>query len=303
MSDNSVHARAREDFNKARLRQIFDGIFTILSPEKNELLSFYDVKPILKPKSETLRGKMTIPIEQIVGSEGRYQDFNKAFLPRTDNLRGRWESVDRAHLSYVTLPPIKLYKIGNAFFVKDGNHRVSVAKTQGVEYIDAEVTELSSEISVTPETTRAALTRNIIEYEKEQFIKNTGFDGFMDMKDLDFSEPGRFQEILNHILGHKYFLNQTSEKELSLEECALSWYSYIYLPITALIEREGLLARFPGRSKGDLYLWTVKHWDDLKRKRGNKVPFRAAARDFADTYGRGFLRRLRDFFGGRREKP
>lgn len=297
MSGNVVHTQARDDFNKARVREIFDSILSILSPEKKELLSFYDVKNILKPKAEYYRGMMTVPIDRIVGSEGRYQDFNKAFLPRTDHLRGRWESVDRAHISDIILPPVKLYKIGDAFFVKDGNHRISVAKMQGVDFVDAEVVELSADIHVSPGMSRAELIRGIIAYEKERFIENTGFDGIMDMNDLDFSEPGRFQEILQHILGHKYYINQVSEKELSLEEGALSWYGFIYHPIIVLIDREGLLARFPGRTRGDLYLWTVKHWDSVKKRGGKRVSFVAAAKDFSRKYGRGFFSRIKDLFG------
>ncbi|TFG62292.1 MAG: transcriptional regulator [Spirochaetales bacterium] len=294
--DNTVHAQAREDFKKARLREIFAGIFTILSPEKKELLSFYDVKSILKPKSETYRGMMTVPIAMIAGSEGRYNDFDRAFLPRSDHMRGRWESVDRAHLTDVILPPVKLYKIRDAYFVKDGNHRVSVAKMKGVEFIDAEVVELSSEIHVDPGMTKAGLERSIIVYEKEQFIRNTGFDTVIDTSALDFSEPGRYLEILQHILGHKYYLNQTSEKEINLPEAAFSWFNFIYSPIIALLEEEGLLSKFPGRTKGDLYLWTVKHWDRLKGRQGKRISFRTAAREFSKRYGRGFFSRLLSLF-------
>ena len=296
MMDNTVHAQAREDFKKARLREIFAGIFTILSPEKKELLSFYDVKSILKPKSETYRGMMTVPIAMIAGSEGRYNDFDRAFLPRSDHMRGRWESVDRAHLTDVILPPVKLYKIRDAYFVKDGNHRVSVAKMKGVEFIDAEVVELSSEIHVDPGMTKAGLERSIIVYEKEQFIRNTGFDTVIDTSALDFSEPGRYLEILQHILGHKYYLNQTSEKEINLPEAAFSWFNFIYSPIIALLKEEGLLSKFPGRTKGDLYLWTVKHWDRLKGRQDKRISFRTAAREFSKRYGRGFFSRLLSLF-------
>ena len=78
------------DFYRARHKQIFSGLTAFLRNEKDDLLSFHDIKSILKPQSETYRGMKTVKIEQIVGSEGRYADFNKGFLPRRTHLTNRW---------------------------------------------------------------------------------------------------------------------------------------------------------------------------------------------------------------------
>jgi hypothetical protein len=111
-----------------------------------------------------------VPIEKIVGSEGRYRDFNKTFLPRHNFLRGRWEKVDRAHLKDIVLPPIKLYQIGDYYFVRDGNHRVSVAKSQGVGAIDAEVIEVKSDISLDENVKIEELKETVLKFEKDEFF-------------------------------------------------------------------------------------------------------------------------------------
>jgi hypothetical protein len=134
---------AKEDFNRARLRAIFGRALALLRNEKDQLLSLQEVKALLRPESESYRGLRTVPIERIVGSEGRYLDFNRIFLPKREHLRGRWTRVDLAHYQQVHLPPVTLYEIGGVYFVRDGNHRVSVARTQGAEFIDAEVISLS----------------------------------------------------------------------------------------------------------------------------------------------------------------
>jgi hypothetical protein len=85
------------------------------------------------------RGVQQVPVSKIIGSVDRYHDFDRRFLPTQSHTRPRWESVDIAHHTDVQLPPVQLYKVGEAYFVKDGNHRVSVAKEQGADYIDAEV--------------------------------------------------------------------------------------------------------------------------------------------------------------------
>ena len=146
MNNNYLNDQAIDDFGRARFREKILSILNLLSPEKQQLLSLYDIKSLVKPKNESYKGMKVVAVKDIVGSEGRYRDFNKAFLPRKEHLKNRWVSIDKAHISDVILPPIKLYKIGDVYFVRDGNHRVSVAKMQKVYAIDAEVVELNSEI-------------------------------------------------------------------------------------------------------------------------------------------------------------
>ncbi|MDR2102810.1 MAG: transcriptional regulator, partial [Treponema sp.] len=262
------HVQANEDFNRARTRELLSRIQYFMNTDKNQLLSFSDVKKILKPKTESYKGMQIVPLALIVGSEGRYRDFNKYFLPRSEYLRTRWERVDRAHLEDIALPAIQLYEIGGGYFVRDGNHRVSVARSQGMETIDAEVTSLSSEIAITPGMTADELREKVIKYEKEIFYEKTNFGELTGDFDLDFTTTGRYDVIYNHILVHKYYLNQQSSGELPFSEALISWYQKVYRPITDIIKQEGLYVNFPGNSPSDLYVWIVKHWDFLKKKYG-----------------------------------
>ncbi|MDR0540088.1 MAG: transcriptional regulator, partial [Spirochaetaceae bacterium] len=100
--------KSHEDFNWARGKEMLSRIQFFMHPDKEKLLSFHDVKHILRPRGEAYLGMMTVPINLIVGSEGRYKDFNKFFLPKNDHVRARWESVDRAHIKDIVLPPIQL---------------------------------------------------------------------------------------------------------------------------------------------------------------------------------------------------
>lgn len=277
--------QAAEDFNHARNRAILSRIQHFMNADKDNLLSFNDVKEILKPKNEVYRGMQEIPINKIVGSEGRYRDFNKYFLPRSEFLRTRWENIDRAKLKDIPLPPIQLYEIGGAYFVRDGNHRVSVARAQGGEEIDAEVTSLSSEIAITPSMTAEDLKAAVIEYEKKIFYEKTNFGALTGDTKLDFSNPGRYDVIYNHILVHKYYLNQNVEGELPFDEALVSWYENVYKPIIKIIDEDMLCLNFPGRSPSDLYVWIVKHWDYLKKDNGVHYSIADAARDFSVKYG------------------
>lgn len=292
MGLNHFSARAADDFHKARNRELFSRILSLLKNEKDSLMSLQEIKALLHPTSETYRGLRTVPIAKIVGSEGRYQDFNRYFLPRHNRLRGRWMRVDTAHHQQVTLPPVTLYEIGGLYFVRDGNHRVSVGRLQNVEFIDAEVISLGSRLTLKPGLTADQLRKAVISLEKEEFFKQIGLDQHRQGVLLEFTVTGRYDEIIRHINGHKYYLNLTQAEEISFEEAMLSWYDNVYEPIVRLIESEQFLRYFRGRTAADLYVWIVRHWDDLKKKYGQGFPLEKAAQDFTDRFGQSDNRLL-----------
>ncbi|MDR2095697.1 MAG: transcriptional regulator [Treponema sp.] len=282
---SSIILQSEHDFNRARNKAILSEIQNFMDIDKNRLLSFNDVKDILKPKNQVYKGMQVVPVRMIVGSEGRYRDFNKYFLPKSEHLRIRWQKVDQAHIKDIILPPIQLYEIGGAYFVRDGNHRVSVAHAQGIEHIDAEVISLSSEVNITPSMTVDELRKALIETEKKTFYEKTNFLELTGDDNLVFTEPGRYDVIYNHILVHKYYMNQDVSEEIPFSDALVSWYKNVYSPIISIIRDEWITLNFPGNSQSDLYVWIVKHWDFLKKKNGIHFSISDAARDFSLRYG------------------
>ena len=260
---------ADNEFNHARIKALRESIFSILNPEKKEMLSFYDIKNLIKPKSEFYKGIQTIPLDQIVGSEGRYNDFNRAFLPKHEHLRNRWRSINIAALEDVNLPPIKVFKIGDTYFVRDGNHRVSVARLRGQIDIDAEITEITSEIEMSPDITITELRKKVIAFELNRIRERSGLDKWIDFEEIIFTAPGRYEEMLRHIIGHQEYLTHKTHKTVKIEEAAHSWFLTIYLPVVDIILSENLLERFPGRTESDIYVWVMKHWNDLDDRYGD----------------------------------
>jgi hypothetical protein len=294
MEGNAITQQAYTDFSRARGKALLSQIQNFLNTDRDKLLSFNDVKGILKPKNEVYMGNQTVPIKLVAGSEGRYNDFNKYFLPRKEHLRQRWQRVDEAHIKDIILPPILLYEIGGVYFVRDGNHRVSVAKMQGVEFIDAEVISLSTEMNINPSMTTDELTADLIEYEKNIFYSETLFGDLTDYWDMNFSAPGRYDVIYNHILVHKYYLNEDIEEEIHFNDALVSWYNNVYNPVIKIIREQWLLVNFSGRTEADLYVWIIKHWDFLKKKYG-AYSLAKAAGDFSKKYGQSQGKFLRFF--------
>lgn len=289
---NFYETIAREDFNRARKSALFSELFGLFRYDREELLSLQEVREKLRPRGETYRGMQTVPIDRIVGSEGRYGDFTRQFLPRYEHLRKRWQRVDMAHLSDIILPPISLYEVGGVFFVRDGNHRVSVARAQGVLAIDAEVITLETEIPLYETMTRENLQKAVIAHEREKFYQALHLDTILPGVDLTVTATGRYDELIQHLHGHKYFLNEREVVEIPLEHAIRSWYENVYKPITDTVEKADLLSRFPGRTVTDLYLWIVRHWDQLKQQYGPDFPVDAAVQDYGKRFGRGRVRRF-----------
>ncbi len=213
-----------------------------------------------------------------MGSEGRYREFTKSFLPKNKALRDRWTRVDEALSRGYPLPPVALYKLGGVYFVHDGNHRVSVAKSEGFQVIEAQVTSISSSIGIDPGMSLKEIKKAVIQFERNRFEAATGLTTTQKDYRIVFTETGRYDDIITHIKTLGYVSNNGLQTG-SLKDAALHWYERVYKPIVDIIIEECLLRFFPERTEADLYIWLVKHWDELKSKYGDTYPIRSAARD------------------------
>ena len=140
----SVEEQVDKDFHRALLKASLHRLRAWLRRDRahDRLLSFDEAKGALARWSQAYRGIRTVEVEKIMGSVGRYKDFNEAFLPLKESMGARWGRIDQAYHRGEELPVVSLYKVGDTYFVRDGNHRVSVARYHGVAAIDAEVVEL-----------------------------------------------------------------------------------------------------------------------------------------------------------------
>lgn len=140
----SIEEQVDKDFERVRRRALLRRMRAWLREDvcSDFLPSFEEARRVLGGFIQVPRGIRAVPVAKIVGSVGRTRDFDGAFLPTRASAATRWKRVDRAFYGAEVLSPVRLFKVGDEYFVEDGNHRVSVARYQGVEWIDAEVVEL-----------------------------------------------------------------------------------------------------------------------------------------------------------------
>ena len=247
------------------LRSTMTGWLTkLLTPLKHrrdseEVKSFKERQKDEEAFDTVDRGICSVTVNQIVGSVGRYHDFDGKFRLKQHVPSDRLQNVRKAMREGKPLPRIKLFKIKDEYYVLDGNHRVSAAKEFGYQDIDANIIEF-----VPSKNT----LENILYREKTEFSDKTGLP-----YSIELTEVGQYAHLMKQILNHQDFLRQTEGDSVSFESATLDWYETIYRPLTAIIEKARLIDSFPGRKISDLYTYITFHqWERRSiRKYGSGI--------------------------------
>jgi nucleotide-binding universal stress UspA family protein len=246
-----------------------------------DLLRFEDVRGKLKGRAVRQLGLQEIPLDAIVGSVGRYTDFTRSFLPRRDSDEQRWARVQLAAQDLSGLPPIQVYKIGDVYFVRDGNHRVSVARQFEQTHIQANVTEILTRVPLSPDVQPEEL---LVKAQYTDFLEQTRLDEIRPGADLALTVAWRYHKLLEHIEVHRHYMGLEQQREIPYQEAVAHWYDEVYLPTVRVIRRRGMLRDFAGRTETDLYLWLLEHHAELQEALGWEVQAEEAAEDLAAQF-------------------
>src|SRR6266487_4656490 len=283
MTSTWTRHASQDHFQEARRKAMLTKLLDARRRHPSTMFSLEDVRTRLNIRGQRWLGHQTVPLDHIIGSEGRYSDFDRRFLPRSNALKNRWSSIDRAMQAAIELPPIDLYKIGDVYFVRDGNHRVSVARQQGQIYIDAYVTELIVDVPLGPDLSMRAL---LLKEEYSDFLEWTNLHDLRPDERIEFSELGGYLDLVRHINAHRYYLGQDLKRDIGRDEAVSDWYDQVYMPIVRVIREQNLLKHFPGRTEADLYRWIMEHrWYMLEHSGADPGP-EAAAAEYVALFGR-----------------
>ncbi|MGB8253270.1 MAG: hypothetical protein WCF08_08635, partial [Anaerolineaceae bacterium] len=269
-------SQAREDFRRARRTASLQYIVSQITGKSIDLLPYNEITRRLRATSSSERGLQDVPLDAIIGSVNRYSDYSRSFLPLLESDRDRWVGVmvEITTPGRPGLPPVELYKIGDTYFVKDGHHRISVAKRLRAKYIQAYVTEISSPIPLSKDVTPEEL---ILKEEYALFLAHTQLHQYYPDANLQLSFPGLFATLEEHIKVHRYYMGIDVLKEITYEEAVKHWYATVYQPIADLIRELAILHEFPGRTEADLYVWISDHRTYLQKELGWSIrPEKAA---------------------------
>lgn len=295
-SDAIVSANA--EFERARWQAERERFAAWLLGRDSRLLPFDTIRRNLRQQSSFYRGVQEVPLDLIIGSVGRYDEMTRAFLPLNEGLRQRW--VKMAELAADEgWPPVELYKVSNAYFVRDGNHRVSAARQLKFPTIEAHVWEYPADIEIGP---KDSLDDVLNRFREQLFLEKTGLQLQHPDIDIHFTIGGRYPELQAQIEELRQKLEFIDEREVSFEEAADAWYELVYLPSVQILRQSGLIEAFPGRTEADLFAWMSLHREKLRETYGDFENLSSLAQSLMETYkekpATRMTRRVRSLFGG-----
>ncbi|CAM3158375.1 chromosome partitioning protein ParB [Nocardioides dubius] len=237
-NSGSPRADAEADFLRARRQQVLSSIAGRFraTDDLTSLLSFDEVVTALGYRGEKRLGRLVIPLERVVGTVDKTRDFDRAFRPTSGRARSRWERISQALRRGEEVPPIDVYKLGDLYFVRDGHHRVSVAKSLGLDLIEADVTEIRTEISPQGISVRGDLDRR---HWRRIFLDRVPLPPAA-AAEFDVADPHSYHRLAELVEAWSARRMHAEQHYLNRTECAELWYGEEYLPVRALIEDAGL---------------------------------------------------------------
>jgi hypothetical protein len=226
-----------------------------------DLLELDEVERRLRPFARRYVGVRAIPLDHVVGTEGRAAAFTREFQPRHAFSRDRLRSLAEAFPDG-GFPPIVAVKLGETYFVIDGHHRVALTRRHGGETIDADITELTARVPLPP---GADMVEVVLRELERIFLEDSGLAEARSGARISASRPALYLELLENLQVHGYHLMREHERVLGDAEIAADWYDRIYAPLMRAVDRDQLGKDFRDAPDADLFLL-------LHRRRREEFP-------------------------------
>ena len=251
-SYRSTDSIVGDDWKRARRKVMYDKIVCAVTHCSVDMRSFDEIRDVLDLSEQRYRGLEEIPVDRIRGSVGRHDDFTATFLPRKDHMRERWQKVDQLVLEG-KFPPIDVYQVDEAYFVVDGNHRVSAARQQGLETIKAYVTEF---VSPFPDGSAAMTDEQFIEAERNSFVEKVGDTSTDAVDDIVFTCPGCYRDLAGQVETYRQGMTIAKGESVPFQQAFLAWRDDVYAPAVEAVREDDMLKLFPSRTEADLFIWS-----------------------------------------------
>jgi hypothetical protein len=244
---------AQFDYSRARRRRMLHGLTRRLRGQPGDvdlILPFDEVVEALGRVGERYVGLESIELDSIVGTVGRNRDFDRAFRPMSTRTRTRWERIANAQRRGQDMPPISVYRIDQLHFVRDGHHRVSVARALGLSHIDAYVTEVRTLVGAEGTITPGDLP---VKSHERLFFERVPLP-WDARAEIQLSDPWRYAELAEGVEAWGFRMMQGRGELMSRDEVAHLWLEDEYRPVVAMLHESGMTE---GGTDTDAYMRVV----------------------------------------------
>jgi len=243
-------ADAQFDFSRARRRRALARLSARLrrADDVNHILPFEEVVRALGRIGERRLGLQLIPIDSIVGTVDRSREFDRDFRPTSPRVRERWQGINLAQRKGEAMPPIDVYRIGELHFVKDGHHRVSVARAFGHKDINAYVTEVQTQLGAD----RAIRMKDLpLKSHQRLFYERVPLSP-EERERIHLSDEWRYAALAEAVEAWGFRASQARGEPLSRQEVAESWFRDEYVPVIEMLSEAQLVPK--GVSDTEAYM-------------------------------------------------
>lgn len=250
----SPRVDAESDFLRARRHQTLSALAAWIRSDTHDVvrsLSFDEVVDALGRRGESYLGTQVIPIEAIIGSVDKARDFDRRFRPTSGRSRERWERLSRASRTGESIPPIDVYQLGGYYFVQDGHHRVSVARSLGLKVIDANVTRIETFLTPTDIASREDLERK---NWRRVFLLRVPLTGKA-RADLSVTDPAQYGALAENVEAWGARAMHADQAYMDQRTMAARWHAEEFEPVVRMISDAGI--RGEDETDADAYLRVV----------------------------------------------
>ena len=230
---------AQTDFGRARRRQLGSALARRLRGEPDDvnlILPFDEVVAALGRRSERSVGLQTIELDSIVGTVDRTREFDRSFRPTSRRVKLRWQRIAEAIRRGESMPPIDVYRIADLHFVRDGHHRVSVARHLGLDVIEAYVTEIVTEVGADADVRLHDLA---LKSHERLFFERVPLPPELRPR-VQLSQGSWYAGLAEGVEAWGFRAMQARKEFMSREEVALAWFEQEFKPVVELIREENL---------------------------------------------------------------
>jgi len=251
MASGFSSSDAQSDFARARRGRVLGEIARWMRREPGDvgqILPFEEVVEALGRVGQVDRGLRVVPLDAIVGTVDRAADFDRGFRPTTTRLRSRWERIAAAQRRGEALPPVSLYQVGELYFVRDGHHRVSVAKSLGRVDIDAYVTEVNTRLRLGRDLRVSELP---LKDHERLFRERVPLDPARRSR-IALSDPWDFGFLAEMVEAWGFRMMQERGSFADRAEVARRWFDDEYAPVSEMLRSGGLIER--GETDAEAYM-------------------------------------------------
>src|SRR3954454_3501415 len=242
---------AQHDFSRARRARLLADVARRMRREPDDvalILPFEEVVDALGRAGQVDRGLKVVPLDAIVGTVDRAADFDRGFRPTTTRLRSRWERIAAAQRRGEPLPPVSLFKVGDLYFVRDGHHRVSVAKSLGRADIDAYVTEVQTRLRLGRDLRVSELP---LKDHERLFRERVPLDAERRAA-IKLSDPWDFGMLAEMVEAWGFRMMQERGHFADRPEVARRWFDDEYVPVSEMLRAGDLVER--GETDAEAYM-------------------------------------------------